>query len=71
MNAVKVDALQSSGLPEEDPMNRRQFLKTSAAGVAASMLGGYVAYAADEKPSFCSRWNFTLVCFTSIAPVPQ
>ena len=31
-------------------MNRRQFLQTSAAGVAASMLGGYVAYAADEKP---------------------
>src|SRR5580698_10513478 len=31
-------------------MNRRQFLKTSAAGVAASMLGGYVAHAADEKP---------------------
>jgi len=30
-------------------MNRRQFLKTSAAGVAASMLGGYFAHAADEK----------------------
>jgi len=31
-------------------MNRREFLKTSAAGVAASMLGGgYVAYAADQK----------------------
>ena len=31
-------------------MNRRDFLKTSAAGVALSMLPGYVAYAADHKP---------------------
>jgi predicted dehydrogenase len=31
-------------------MNRRDFLKTSAAGVALSMLPGYVAYAADQKP---------------------
>ncbi len=31
-------------------MNRREFLKTSAAGLAASALGGYVAYAAERKP---------------------
>src|SRR5687768_14466661 len=31
-------------------MNRRDFLKTSAAGLAASTLGGYVAHAADRKP---------------------
>lgn len=30
-------------------MNRRQFLKTSALGLASSMLGGYVAHAADQK----------------------
>lgn len=30
-------------------MNRREFLKATAAGVTASMLGGYVAYAADQK----------------------
>ena len=30
-------------------MNRREFLKTSAAGAAASMLGGYVAYGAEQK----------------------
>ncbi|HEY2589025.1 MAG TPA: Gfo/Idh/MocA family oxidoreductase [Tepidisphaeraceae bacterium] len=31
-------------------MNRRDFLKAGAAGAAASMMGGYVAYAADQKP---------------------
>lgn len=31
-------------------MNRREFLKAGAVGAAASMLGGYVAYAADQKP---------------------
>src|SRR3954466_111370 len=31
------------------PMNRRDFLKLGAAGLAASTLGGYVAYAADQK----------------------
>jgi predicted dehydrogenase len=31
-------------------MNRRQLLTTTAAGLAASNLGGYVAGAADEKP---------------------
>ena len=31
-------------------MNRRQFIKTSAAGLALSTLGGYVAGAADQKP---------------------
>jgi len=30
-------------------MNRRDFLKWSAAGLSASMLGGYVAHAAEEK----------------------
>ncbi|HXE55317.1 MAG TPA: Gfo/Idh/MocA family oxidoreductase [Tepidisphaeraceae bacterium] len=30
-------------------MNRRDFLKTTAAGAAASMLGGYVAYGAEQK----------------------
>src|SRR3954470_4761770 len=31
-------------------MNRRNFLKLgAAAGISASMLGGYVAYAADQK----------------------
>ena len=30
-------------------MNRRDFLKAGAAGFAASMLGGYAAYAADQK----------------------
>src|SRR5690348_3242177 len=30
-------------------MNRRDFLKAGAAGVATSMLGGYVAGAADQK----------------------
>jgi predicted dehydrogenase len=30
-------------------MNRREFLKATAAGVTASMLGGYVASAADQK----------------------
>jgi predicted dehydrogenase len=33
-----------------NPLNRRDFLKWSAAaGVTASMLGGYVAYAAEQK----------------------
>ncbi len=31
-------------------MNRREFLKASAAGLMASGLGGYVAYATDQKP---------------------
>ena len=31
-------------------MNRRQFLKTAAAGAAISMLPGYVAYCDDRKP---------------------
>src|SRR5690348_17726770 len=31
-------------------MNRRDFLKAGAAGVAASMMGGYVAAASDQKP---------------------
>ena len=31
------------------PINRRHFLKLGAAGLAASTLGGYVAYAADQK----------------------
>ncbi len=31
-------------------MNRRQFLQSTAAAAALSTLGGYVAYAADEKP---------------------
>ena len=30
-------------------MNRREFMKSGAAGLAASMLGGYVAYAAEQK----------------------
>src|SRR5690349_23541811 len=30
-------------------MNRRDFLKVGAAGVSASMLGGYVAYGAEQK----------------------
>lgn len=30
-------------------MNRRDFLKVSAAGAAASMMGGYVAYGAEHK----------------------
>ena len=30
-------------------MNRRDFLKLGAAGVSASMLGGYVAYGAEQK----------------------
>jgi len=30
-------------------MNRREFMKTSAAGLATSMLGGYVAYGAEQK----------------------
>ena len=30
-------------------MNRRDFLKAGAAGVSASMLGGYVAHAAEQK----------------------
>jgi predicted dehydrogenase len=31
-------------------MNRREFLKAGAAGLAMSALGGYVAHAADQKP---------------------
>src|SRR5437899_12644668 len=30
-------------------MNRREFLMLGAAGLSASMLGGYVAYGADQK----------------------
>jgi len=30
-------------------MNRRDFVKASAAGLASSMIGGYVAYGAEEK----------------------
>ena len=30
-------------------MNRRDFLKASAAGLSASMMGGYVAYEARIK----------------------
>lgn len=30
-------------------MNRRDFLKSSAAGIAATALGGYVAYGAEQK----------------------
>ena len=30
-------------------MNRRNFLKIGAAGISASMLGGYVAYGAEQK----------------------
>ena len=31
-------------------MNRRDFLKSSAAGIAATALSGYVAHAAEQKP---------------------
>src|ERR1700712_3488262 len=31
-------------------MNRREFLRAGAAGIALSTFGAYVAYAADQKP---------------------